>query len=837
MPDGTTKDGAAAGAADAAGGAAPNGGDAAAGAEPKVESPHKLFICGQHTEAAWTICKEWFKEDGIPVPGATASSCSTPPFNVPELPKGSASFPDDFKQLNVPCYGGILDEVMTLFDDKKFKACAARMKIKIPEYKIDSFLKGKMRDVRAMLLAARELPGFRGKNEAAADKLEAFADAFENIKDDKFKAHVDWTEFMAKHVSGKWESKLSFDDVLSNFGFEDKFAKALREKATEVKDEKQGTTQTVTWQHQGLRWVSKAMTGFKPAGCLTDVVNLVFAMEGYSQADVKWVEKDVEKGLTEAQIKDVIRTFRQRQESGYKKPDSKLWVPTHMMVDCESDDMLAWCLVESIKKPKVLVQLPIESKADNIEKFLCKSSDCKVFRDPGSRNMKALEGYWSFVAQADDADWWWECCRCYKDKKTPAAKATVFCPDSPPGQQLYCDKCCALEHHWGGKKRLHTMEAIDPRQSTYLISTLLDVIVLPLAMLAIVIRVGIPDGYTVGADVCPLSHSVRKLLFSIDAGMSTIYAKPYLAGFCNLEDGYVRLFMDAFLRCALTDTDSGFLLFVTLCRAVVFNYLIIRKVIVPIAVFFHTIISMIFFLMENSLPESRRSSWDTSQLVKRPYFKWLRPPMPITKPRLRPPEQYVDNFRYRYGRLERRWDWARHTCRKRTLAFSGVLICLPVTVRVCTIVFRMGWFFQDMVPASWHAEFRELAPVSKDPYSGIMLENFLKGLVKAVGVAVFSVLRRCAPYVPNVVVKTFETVAPHTVTVVKLLCSVLLDYWMFLFAVLALLAILYSPVYYLKSLYKKQQGDYKKACETRHLDFEVTCNTKWAPAGSVKKLS
>lgn len=342
----------------------------------------RLYMSGQHTQAAWNACQEWL-ESGVPA--ASEIRASTPPFNLPELPSGKVSFPAGCQKINVPVYGGILDEVMTLFDIEDVRACATDLKIRIPEYKIDTFLKGQMPHVREMVEAATARTDCDSKNRKAAQKLKAFADDFEKVKDEDFKSLSDWKKFVETHVPLGWEDRLSFDEVLGNFGFDAAFASALRQQTVEVKHSKDATDQTVTWQHYGVRWVAKSLCGYKPVGCLTDVVNLVFAMMGYSPAEI-------EAGLSETRIREIIRQFARDE-----KDRKELWVPTHLVLDCESDDMLGWCLVERMHrragtKLSVLAQLPEESQADGIEEFL--KGKCKVFRDPDSRNIKAISQYW-----------------------------------------------------------------------------------------------------------------------------------------------------------------------------------------------------------------------------------------------------------------------------------------------------------------------------------------------------------------------------------------------------------------------------------------------------------
>lgn len=356
----------------------------------------KLFVSGQQTPAAWRACQNWL-DDIIGVPQASEIRASTPPFNLPELVSGRASFPRDSQNFNVPCYGGILDEVMKIFDNEHVRACANDLGIRIPEYKIDTFLQGKMSLVREMAEAAAARVDCHVQNRHAAQRMKAFADAFESLQDADFQSVSDWKQFVEQHVALGWEQRLSFDDVLANFGFDSVFASALRQQLVEVHDAKAGVTQSIPWEYQGVRWVAKALCGYKPVGCLTDVVNLVFVMLGHSPAEIN-------AGLSETRIRDVIRQFACDEGSL-----EKLWVPTHLVCDCESDDMLVWCIVESIHRRagshlSVLAQLPEEADADRIEAILSRRFRCTVFRDADSRNIKAVNQYWSSIPSVSTPD-------------------------------------------------------------------------------------------------------------------------------------------------------------------------------------------------------------------------------------------------------------------------------------------------------------------------------------------------------------------------------------------------------------------------------------------------
>lgn len=357
------------------------------------------YISSQHTVDAWQQFQRWIGQEKMQLLEDNSFSdirFSGPGFNMVALPEGSSSFPEGCTKYDVSCYGPILDEVMCLFAIQSLRQCANDMKIQIPEYKVDTFLKGKMKKVRDFAEVARQRDDCIGKNAEAVDALKRFADAFETVNESEMICMADWKKFVGQYVVvQEWQEKLSFNDVLQNFGFDDTFANALRQQSLEVKDEKTGATKTSTWENEGVRWVSKALGGFKPVGCLVDVVNLVFAM--MSVPDVEEIKKSTD---AEAKIKKVLREFCSIVE---KKKVKNLWIPTHFVPDCESDDMLAWCVLAYIHKLngtdlKVLAQLPTAAEADRVEAILKKRLKVdSILRDAASRNIDPIKQYWQAI--------------------------------------------------------------------------------------------------------------------------------------------------------------------------------------------------------------------------------------------------------------------------------------------------------------------------------------------------------------------------------------------------------------------------------------------------------
>merc|ERR1719272_2222327 len=110
-----------------------------------------------------------------------------------------------------------------------------------------------------------------------------------------------------------------------------------------------------------------------------------------------------------------------------------------------------------------------------------------------------------------------------------------------------------------------------------------------------VMSVGLPSGYMSGRDVCPTTHFVRSRMNHFDSGL-TFLLKEKLAMTCNLEDGYFRLIIDAWVRGISTDSDSLLLLYSAVARSLVFHTVAIRFIVLPILVFVNSFLSVSLYL-------------------------------------------------------------------------------------------------------------------------------------------------------------------------------------------------------------------------------------------------
>ena len=78
---------------------------------------------------------------------------------------------------------------------------------------------------------------------------------------------------------------------------------------------------------------------------------------------------------------------------------SDLWVPSHLVHDSETDDMLAWLLLDYIHSLRgtqlsVLIQMPPDPELNGIVQSLKSRPKVQVFVDPKSRNKDSVKEYW-----------------------------------------------------------------------------------------------------------------------------------------------------------------------------------------------------------------------------------------------------------------------------------------------------------------------------------------------------------------------------------------------------------------------------------------------------------
>lgn len=334
------------------------------GAQPRV------FWSGHLTPGHEKRRRQWLS----PVQEADADvKFSFPPFNN----KCGLSFPAQVKRITAPAYGpSIANAVMSMFESEGMRSIAKRLSFTIPRHELSKLVQEKMFKVHDLIRHCDDTPDIAASSAAAVEKLRAFVEEFETLTESDIKDVYDWEGFVGRHVVAPgWQSKLHFDHLLGNFGFEKQVAETLRNtNFTNAKGE------VDTFEQHALRWLGKAMAAYGPRGCLVDVVNLVFAMTG-----------DTWEGLSDTEIAQKIEAFGARVVAA--RDTSGMWVPTHLFHDGETDDCLTWAVLEHVwngQEHSVLIQLPEDADFDPLAETWASLPGCQVWRDPDSANMQAL---------------------------------------------------------------------------------------------------------------------------------------------------------------------------------------------------------------------------------------------------------------------------------------------------------------------------------------------------------------------------------------------------------------------------------------------------------------
>ena len=291
-----------------------------------------VYACHQQTFFAQTARENWIGKQNVQ---NYSLRLSMPPFNA--APPGV--------QLNghvyvIPVYGiRISKAIMDSFTLVGIPALAQELGVSLPRYGLSEFIQGKMHKVRRLISEARLRDDCQsGVNLVATSRLERFVEAFVVLRDDEIDGPDAWHDWVCSYTADDWMEKQEFSHLLSNFGFSTETATEIQ--STEIDDEwDDGSLHKITLEQYSLRWLSKAFAGYNALGCLTDIANLLFAMKGPPPA-TKPTEDEVVAGLEE-----VVGKLRANDLTD-------IWIPTHMIHDAETDDMLAWLLLTHVHRLK-----------------------------------------------------------------------------------------------------------------------------------------------------------------------------------------------------------------------------------------------------------------------------------------------------------------------------------------------------------------------------------------------------------------------------------------------------------------------------------------------------
>lgn len=262
------------------------------------------------------------------------------------------------EQIDIPVYGlRIPLEIKKLFQLDLFDSNRELLN-KLLEYKFDSFIQTKIDKVNPIIEEFEK----RGIDSSS---LKTFISLFKDIS---INSEEDWNTFLKTcNIPQNYVKHLHVSEVLQLFGCDKYTAKEILETKYE----------NTTLEQHSVRWLSKALSAYKIEGCLTDVVNLIYAMTKHNTIN-----------QTESDVIEVINYFKNAIDDDIIGCIHKhFWVPDIFIHDCEVDDVLCRIIIKLFNnKVKEIVQFHSinQSPNDSLSEIV------HFFYDEDSKNAKSF---------------------------------------------------------------------------------------------------------------------------------------------------------------------------------------------------------------------------------------------------------------------------------------------------------------------------------------------------------------------------------------------------------------------------------------------------------------
>eukprot|EP00930_Biecheleria_cincta_P049765 TRINITY_DN34968_c0_g1_i1.p1 TRINITY_DN34968_c0_g1~~TRINITY_DN34968_c0_g1_i1.p1 ORF type:complete len:394 (+),score=55.48 TRINITY_DN34968_c0_g1_i1:66-1247(+) len=295
------------------------------------------------------------------------------------------------------------------------------------------------------------------------------------------------------------------------------------------------------------------------------------------------------------------------------------------------------------------------------------------------------------------------CQSCRGDSKDKKA-ADYYCPECawykglPP---TFCEGCMRRMHFPGTRFEFHSVEEIDhEHEAVRILSPLIPELLFMSQVLAVFHSASnMLDTYTHGRSLCPTVDFSRGYAMHADAGLFYVL-KGWFASVCDSEDSFWRLFIDAWTRNVVTDSDSFLLLLLTLKRAILFDASIVFLV-APLLAFIYALFSTMVlrvelaFIPDTALTRNIEGAVNKMCILQKIAHGRLRRAPPQTRPRMRASRHIIDSAVYNLKRLLRTvmFQVARAGSMLNALLFSTLMAA--VLFRVACIVFGGYRFFHD----------------------------------------------------------------------------------------------------------------------------------------------
>lgn len=242
----------------------------------------------------------------------------------------------------------------------------------------------------------------------------------------------------------------------------------------------------------------------------------------------------------------------------------------------------------------------------------------------------------------------------YPPPSVPQSAVWKFCSACPREAHLwcvecekrFCGSCAARAHHPGTFNELHSVEEISQPQGVLILTPILD----ELFILCLVLRYfpevagEVDKRYFTRQETCPMVGTLREVMSIID-GKLMFYIKDFLVASCGTEDSYHKLFLDAWVRNIVTQSDDFILLIMTCIHAYFFDR-IVAIAIVPFFAGFYTFAYEIVARVERHIPKNETTKMIEDFVHFINLFAGKADIPPTTGWRIRPDKDRLDFLSY-----------------------------------------------------------------------------------------------------------------------------------------------------------------------------------------------
>lgn len=265
------------------------------------------------------------------------------------------------------------------------------------------------------------------------------------------------------------------------------------------------------------------------------------------------------------------------------------------------------------------------------------------------------------------------------------SKAVFWCVEC---RRRMCPGCVARQHHPGSLTVLHSIEKIIvDRSGVKLLSPILGEVLLTCFAGYLLTNVRLSPDQLSSFNMCPTASFARRVLAAFDAKVLYYFRKNFV-DYCGIEDAFYSLFVEAWIRNIVTDSDDTLMVVITLVPAMMFRA-VMSMIAVPVAALLFAVLMTIVRLVEvHLIPVNPFTLWLQSVVASADVislFQGRADVPPRTTWRIRPSKDSIDKLRYMKTRVTRQLSFFYDSTQADLRYFASKAIFMTVCFRLVCI--------------------------------------------------------------------------------------------------------------------------------------------------------